>query len=257
MGGGHPRHDTRHLLVGGRSPVHRVAAHAKLVALAVFATSVAATPRHAMWAFALDAALLATVAGVARIPIATLVRRALVVSPVLVVAVLVPFIGDGPRADVGPITVSADGLWAAWNIAAKATLGATASILLTATTPIPDLLEGMTRLRVPRPVVSIIAFMIRYLDLLAEQLHRMRQSMTARGHDPRWLWQARPIAAAAGTMFVRTYERGERIHYAMLARGFTGHMPDVDPRPVRAWQWLAACTPPSLAAGAALLAHAR
>ncbi|HRE03653.1 MAG TPA: CbiQ family ECF transporter T component, partial [Ilumatobacteraceae bacterium] len=48
---------------------------------------------------------------------------------------------------------------------------------------------------------------------------------------PRWLWQARPIAASLGTLFVRSYEHGERVHLAMLSRGFTGSMPSLDDDP--------------------------
>ena len=64
--------------------------------------------------------------------------------------------------------------------------------------------------------------------------------MTARCHDPRWLWQARPLASSVGVLFVRSYERGERVHQAMLARGFTGTMPDLDDRHATAGDWLAA-----------------
>ena len=89
---------------------------------------------------------------------------------------------------------------------------------------------------------------------LADQLGRMRQAMVARCHDPRWLWQARPIAASAGALFVRSYERGERIHQAMLARGFTGSMPDLDDRHATAGDWLAALAPAALATIALVVA---
>ena len=142
------------------------------------------------------------------------------------------------------MSLSVDGLWAAFNIAAKAFIGASASIVLAATTPVTGLLEGFTRLRVPRVLISIVAFMIRYLDLLVGQLGRMRTAMVARAHDPRWLWQAKPIASSAGALFVRSYERGERVHQAMLARGYTGVMPDIDSRPHTGTQWWAAVVVP-------------
>jgi len=117
-------------------------------------------------------------------------------------------------------------LWAGGAVAAKTVLGATASVVLASTTPVPDIIGGLGRLRVPAALIAIVAFMLRYVDLLADQLRRMRTAMVARCHDPRWLWQARPIATSLGTLFVRTYERGERVHQAMLARGFTGTLPD-------------------------------
>jgi cobalt/nickel transport system permease protein len=64
--------------------------------------------------------------------------------------------------------------------------------------------------------------------------------MIARGYDPRWLSQARPIASSAGALFVRSYERGERVHAAMLARGFTGEMPMLERSPATASQWIGA-----------------
>jgi cobalt/nickel transport system permease protein len=252
MGSGHHA-GVHQLFVPGASAVHRLQPEAKLVALVVFVSAVALTPRHAVWAFVVDAAVLLVVAAVAGIPFAVLGRRALVVVPFLAVAALVPVIGDGPRTTVGPLALSTDGLWAAWNIAAKALLGATASVLLTATTPIPALLTGMARLRVPRPVVAIVSFMVRYLDLIADQFHRMRRAAAARGHDPRWLWQARPIAASAGTLFVRTYERGERIHQAMVARGFTGHLPDLHPATDRRAGWPTALLAPAVAVAATVI----
>lgn len=69
--------------------------------------------------------------------------------------------------------------------------------------------------------------MLRYLEVITGELGRMRRAMTARGYDPRWLWQAKPIAASAGALFIRSYERGERVHAAMLARGWDGTMPDL------------------------------
>lgn len=254
MGGGHAPNKIHDLLISGESSVHRLPPDVKLVALVGFVSSIAMTPRHAVWAFGVYAAILAAVTAIARVPIAVIGRRLLIVAPFLMAAALVPFIGDGPQTKVGPFHLSTDGLWAAWNICAKALLGATASILLTSTTPIPDLLVGMTRLRVPRPVVSIVAFMVRYLDLLADQFQRMRLAMAARGHDPRWLWQARPVASAAGTLFVHAYERGERTHQAMLARGFTGHMPDLDTPTRSSGAWLTALGPAALAVSVCIVA---
>jgi cobalt/nickel transport system permease protein len=74
-------------------------------------------------------------------------------------------------------------------------------------------------------LTAIAAFMIRYLDVIAGELRRTRIAMSARGYDPSWIAQIRPLAAAAGALFIRSYERGERVHQAMLARGFVGEFP--------------------------------
>jgi cobalt/nickel transport system permease protein len=97
---------------------------------------------------------------------------------------------------------------------------------------------------VPSVLVAIAGFMVRYLELIAGELGRMRIAMTSRGHDPRWLWQARPIATAAGALFIRSYERGERVHSAMVSRGFTGEMPRFGGTRAVARQWVAGLVGP-------------
>jgi len=257
MRGGHAlghRGGLSHLHVPGTSPLHRLAPEAKLAGLLGFVVAVALTPRHAVVAFAAHAVVLLVVVALSRLRPRLVLVRLTAIVPFVAFALFVPFIATGEQVTVLGVSVSEDGLWATWNIVAKATIGATAGIVMAATTPVPDILHGLTRLRVPRVMVGIIAFMFRYLDLLADQLGRMRQAMVARCHDPRWLWQARPIAASAGALFVRSYERGERIHQAMLARGFTGSMPDLDDRHATAGDWLAALAPAALATIALVVA---
>ena len=104
----------------------------------------------------------------------------------------------------------------------------------------------MTRLKVPAVFTSIAGFMIRYLGLIVDEIGRMRVAMTSRGYDPRWLWQAKPIAQSAGAMFIRSYERGERVHDAMVARGFRGEMPQLRRRDPTPQEWLLGATLPLL-----------
>lgn len=221
-------HSHRHLHIHGSSPIHRLAPEAKLAGLFAFVLGVALTPRTWVLVFVINAVVAACVVALARLkPRIVLVRLAAII-PFVAFAFTLPFFGDGPGVDVGPFALSTEGLWASWNIVAKAALGATASIVVMATTPIPDVLTGLSRLRVPATIVGIVGFMFRYLDLIVDELARMRRAMSARGYAPRWLWQSAPLASSAGTLFVRTYERGERVHEAMLARGFTGAVPELD-----------------------------
>lgn len=256
--GGHRRESGNHqLLVPGDTPVHGLSAPAKLVGLVLFAVAVALTPRRAVPAFAIDGVVLVAALALARLRARLVLARLTVITPFALLAVTVPFLAEGGhRVDVAGLSLSVDGSWAAWNIVAKATLGATASILVSATTPLPDIIAGLGRLRVPAVIVAIAAFMFRYLDLLIDELHRMRNAMVARCHDPRWLWQARPIAASAGALFVRSYERGERVHLAMSARGYTGTMPALVERPHGRWDGALAITPGVIATTALLTAVA-
>ena len=233
----------RHLHVHGTSPIHRLAPEAKLLGLLGFVVTVAITPRQWMIAFAIDATVLLDVLVAARLTPRVVLGRLTAILPFVAFAFLFPFIGDGETISILEISLSIDGLWASWNVLAKATLGGAASIAVTATTPIPELLTGLSRLRVPAAVVAIIGFMFRYLDLMVDEFGRMRRAMAARAHNPQWLWQSRPLASSAGALFVRTYERGERIHDAMAARGFTGTMPTLSEGRTTQNDWLLAAIP--------------
>ena len=93
--------------------------------------------------------------------------------PFLLFAVLLPILGRDPRVEVLGVSLSEPGLWAAWNIVVKGTIGVAASIVLAATTSIPQVLDGLERLRVPRVIVAITAFMIRYGDVIGDEVRRM------------------------------------------------------------------------------------
>ncbi|MFZ0013368.1 MAG: cobalt ECF transporter T component CbiQ [Acidimicrobiia bacterium] len=233
MGAGH----AHALYVHEHSPLHRVAPEAKIVATLGIVVCVAITPREAVWAFGLFALTIIGLVSVSRVPPRFILARLTAITPFVVFAFFIPFIGTGETTDFLGLDLSVDGLWAAWNILAKAILGASVSIVLTATTEVADIMKGLAILRVPAVLTAIMMFMVRYLELITDELRRMRVAMMARGYDPRWLYQARPIASSAGALFVRSYERGERVHGAMLARGFTGVMPELERRRATKTEW--------------------
>ena len=254
MIGAHPRH----LYLPGSSWLHRLPSQCKIVATVLFVVGVVATRREAIWVFAALAAVLAAIALSARLPPLVLLRRLSVELPFIVFAVFLPFLASGPRTEIGPFTVSSDGLWGAWNILAKGTLGVGASVLLTATTTVPDLIRGLERLRLPRQLVAIVMFMVRYGDVVAAEMHRMRVAHVSRCHDPRWIWQVRVVAQSAGALFVRSFERGERVYLAMLSRGYVGAMPagDSDDHAASRRAWTTSMLLPALAATLALASWA-
>ncbi|MGH8776730.1 MAG: cobalt ECF transporter T component CbiQ [Jiangellaceae bacterium] len=233
MASGHAHLLYRH----GDSLVHRLPAHVKLVSLVAFVLIVVATPRERVWAFAGYVLVLAGVAAAARLPGLFVLRRMVVEVPFVVFALLMPVVSRGDRVDVFGLALSEDGLWSGWNLLAKGTLGVVASIILAATTDARALLLGLQRLRLPARLVEIAAFMVRYVDVVAAEMQRMRVARESRAFEARHLGHARVLAQGAGALFVRTYERGERVHLAMLSRGYAGSMPLLDVRPVDLRTW--------------------
>lgn len=249
MGAGH----AHTLYVHGHTRIHRVPPHVKVAAAVAFVLAVAVTPRSTLWPYAVDAAVLVAVIRAARLRAGFVARRALVVLPFVVFALLIPFVSSGDRIDVLGVPVSQEGLVAAAHVLAKALLGVTTSIVLAGTTELPRILAGLDRLRVPPVLTQIAGFMLRYLEVVGGELRRMRTSMTARGYDPRWITQARPVAAASGALFVRSYERGERVHRAMLARGYDGTMPRLHDDTATADDWVRGLAPAAVALAASLI----
>ncbi|WP_116952685.1 cobalt ECF transporter T component CbiQ [Jiangella endophytica] len=250
MSGGHGHS----LYRPGDSPAHRLPAHVKLLALLTFVLVVVATPREQYWAFGAYAVLLGVVAAVARVPAGVIVRRMVVELPFVVFALLLPIVSQGPRVDVLGLSLSEHGLLTGWNILAKGSLGVVASILLAATTDVRALLAGLQRLRVPDRLVEIASFMIRYADVVTGDMRRMRIARESRGFEARHLGHARVVAQGAGALFVRSYERGERVHLAMLSRGYAGAMPLTSTADVSRADWLRGAALPLAAAVVALTA---
>jgi len=244
------------LYLDRESPVHRLPPEVKVVATVVFTVAVVATPREAFWAFGVYAALIAAVAAVARVPARWLLTRSLIELPFVLFAFAMPFMGTGERITWLGLSLSVDGLYGGWNILAKGTLGVLASLLLAATTTTRDLIVGLDRLRCPRVLTQIATFMLRYLDVLVGEARRMRVARLSRGDDPRFLWQVRGLAAGIGALFLRAFERGERVYLAMLSRGYAGHMPAPwrEMGAATAGQWAAAAVLPVAAAGVAVVA---
>ncbi|MEW2631694.1 cobalt ECF transporter T component CbiQ [Streptomyces sp. NPDC048389] len=249
MGAGH----AHKLYRPGQSAVHALPAHCKLIAVLCFVLVVVSTPREAVWAFGLYAVLLGAVAAVARIPAGFLLKRLLIEIPFVAFALLMPFVVPGERTEVLGVSLSVPGLWGAWNILAKGTLGVAASVILASTTELRSLLLGLQRLRLPSLLVQIASFMIRYGDVVADEMRRMSIARRSRGFEARGVRHWSVLAKPAGALFIRSYERGERVHLAMVSRGYTGTMPVLDEVRATRAQWSSAAALPVTALAVCLL----
>jgi cobalt/nickel transport system permease protein len=187
--------------------------------------AVVATPRELFWPFGLLALIVLVVWQVARIPLRWVLPRMLIEAPFVVLAVLLPFAEGGERVQVAGLQLSVAGLYAAWGIVIKGSLGVAASLTVAATTTARELPVALSRLRVPAVIVSVLTLMIRYIDVLAAEARRMRMARVSRGDSPRMLHQIGATAKGVGALFLRSYERGERVYLAMLSRGFDGRVP--------------------------------
>jgi cobalt/nickel transport system permease protein len=209
----------------GHSWLHRAPAHLKLLCLLVFMFAVVATPRDWYPVFAVHLLVLLGLVARSGVPPLYLAKRMLVELPFVVFALLLPVVATGPRVEVLGLSLSEHGLVGAWALLVKGTLGVLASLLLAATTEPRAMLAGLERLHLPQQLVQIMAFMIRYLDVVTEEMRRMHVARESRGFSARNPKHWPVVARSAGALFIRSYERGERVHLAMLSRGYDGRMP--------------------------------
>ena len=216
MGAGHGHRLHFH----GHSLVHRAPAQLKLIALLGFVLVVVATPREWYPAYAGFLGVLAVVILVSRVPPTYLLKRMVIEVPFVLFAILVPFVATGPRTEVLGLSVSEPGLVAAFALLAKGSLGVLASLTFAATTEVQDILDALRRMRMPDLLVQIMGFMIRYLDVVTADLGRQLVAMRSRGCNPRSPRHWPVLARSLGALFIRSYERGERVHLAMLSRGY-------------------------------------
>ncbi len=225
------------LFVHADTPLHRMAPQVKIVSALLMLFAMVATPRESFWAFAVYAVVLISLVALSRIPIRFLLSRMIVLVPFAVLAVLFPLVGPPPTVEVLGLQLSEAGLWDMWNLLVKAGLGLVTAVVLGATTEVADFVRGMSALRVPGLVTSILGFMVRYVDVIIGDLSRMRLALASRGHQSRGVRDWAPYGRASGTLFIRTYERGERIYLAMESRGYSGDMPESARVPASTGEW--------------------
>jgi cobalt/nickel transport system permease protein len=218
-------------------------ARAKIVCMLAVVFVAVSTPPEAWQAFVAYGGLLVLFGMVGRVPWFRLGRRLVIVLPfILLVLVFLPFMrpdfSQGEHwVKVLGIRVSSHSLLVIQNVLLKSTTSLCALMLLSATTSFQSLLRGFERLRVPQVFVETVAFAWRYLFVLREEAQRMLRARDARAWRGRWLWQAWTIGLMIGTLFVRSYERAERVYQAMKARGYHGHSHTYFDRPLSRPDW--------------------
>jgi cobalt/nickel transport system permease protein len=215
----------------GNSIIHRLDPRTKLIAALVFIALVVLIPYASWLTYGLYFMVVAALVIISRVPAAYIFTRSLVIVPfVLMVALFIPFFKEGTEAFSFNIvnwhlSVSYEGLETLGSVMAKSWLSILFLILLTSTTTFSNILKALEHLKIPRVLVMIMSFMYRYIFVLTDEVMRMKQARDSRnfGNGGKRLWQIKTVGNMIGTLFIRSYERGERVYAAMTARGFDGH----------------------------------
>lgn len=196
------------------SPLARADSLAKVCAALSTVLVISVFPAGLGWRNAAVLALLAALLWLARVPLRYLLRRCFAATPFIALAAAMPVVSAVPSgADLA--------LAVAWKAYAAILLLS----LLAATTALEDIVDSLRRLGAPRGLALTAVLMHRYLFVLLEEWQRTARARECRSGGRLRRGRARIWANQAATVFVRGWDRAERVAQAMLTRGFHGRFP--------------------------------
>ncbi len=235
-----------------QSPIHDLDPRVKLVLTLAFILTAALVPSGAWPAYILLLAIILSIDLLSELGVRYILQRALLALPFVLAALPVIFTMAGPplfQFAIGKWTITASqaGLERFISVSLKSWVSVQAAIVLASSTPFPDLLLAMRAIKIPRLLVAIFGLMWRYLFVLVDEAIRLLRARSARSgsSDPdskktggSLIWRARVTGGMAGNLFLRGFERSDRIYMAMLSRGYDGEVRALPLPPLKSAQWV-------------------
>lgn len=228
------------LYAHGASPIHRMDARVKVILTLAFILSLNLVPYNAWPAYVLFLTIVLSATLFSRLGIGFVLKRAMLALPFMLAAVPLIFTGPQPRQELEllglALSYSPQGAERFASIALRSWISVQAAVLMAATTRFADLLTALQQIRVPRLFVAVIGLMWRYLFVISEEVTRMLRARSSRSATAASAagtrkaggsvaWRARVTGGMAGSLFLRSLERSDRVYAAMLSRGYNGQQP--------------------------------
>jgi cobalt/nickel transport system permease protein len=210
-------------------------ARVKIIFTLVFIFALNFLPQNAWPGFILFFSLLLSAIIVSQVDKRKIFRRSLIAIPFVLSALPLVFWGSVPLINFDvfglfTIPISISGTERCLSIVVKAWISVLAALILTSTTDTQDLISGFRQLRVPAILISVVELMWRYLFVMVDEVTRLirarnsRSTVVNHGHHVGGtvIWRAEVTGNMAGSLFLRSIERSERVYAAMLSRGYNG-----------------------------------
>ena len=232
------------------SVIHRLDPRVKILGTVGIILSNVLLPDGAWFAFTLTFIAILVLVSLSNVRVSYVLKRSLIALPFVLVAISILFTLPGNTLLTinifsWELNLTDTGLLRFTSILIRAWLSVQAAILLTATTRFPDIAHGLRHLKIPLILIAILSFMYRYLFVLSEEAQRLLQGRAARSASlpnspkPPVTWQAKNAGNMVGQLFLRSYERSDRVYNAMVARGFKGQFLTLTPHTMQSVDWLA------------------
>ena len=203
---------------------HRLTPRSRVLCVLLFVFAIALTPNGRWWTWAIYGSAIALIILASRVRLSILFKRVAVESVFIGVVILGSLFRGGGQVvfQWGWIQITTEGLTVLGSVSLKAVLSLLILNTLILTTSIPALLHALAALKMPPLLIAIIASMYRYIAVLIDEFNAMQRAARSRNLMSNPKRQRIIVGNMFGSLFIRTYERGERVHQAMLARGYQG-----------------------------------
>ncbi len=207
------------------SPVHRLDPRAKIISFLAALLIIVSEPRGEVQSFLFYYVLIGALVWISRIPVRFLLKRCLIVAPIVLMAAGLMLVSGSPIAE-GAIGHPHGGrVLLSLSIALKAFAAVILLTLLTSTERFHRLLEGMRALKMPALLGVLSAFMYRYAFIISDEMLRTSRARLSRTPGRLNTSRFTVYGHQAATIFVRSWERSQTVYNAMCSRGFTGRFP--------------------------------
>ncbi|MBO3458599.1 cobalt ECF transporter T component CbiQ [Aetokthonos hydrillicola Thurmond2011] len=206
------------------TPWHKLTPRIRILCTVLFVFAIVLTPNGHWWTWGIYGLTILNLVWLSQVTLIVLVKRLAVEFSFIGVVLLGTLFRDGGKVlwSWGSLKITTLGLTILGSVTLKAMLSLLILNVLTLTTSVPVLLQSMIELRIPPLLVAILSSMYRYIGVLVGEFNAMRRAAASRNLMSNKRWQRLVMGNMIGSLFIRTYGRGERVYYAMISRGYQG-----------------------------------
>lgn len=208
----------------GNSIIHRLDPRTRIIFATTYCFVVAVSNQFpVLLAAVLISAALIIIGG---LPVKEIAKRLVLVNGLIVLLwIVVPLTyGGEPLYQVGGLGLSREGVVLSARITLKSNAILLAFIALIATMTFATLGHAMKQLRIPPKIIHLLLMNYRYIFVIEQEYQRLLRAAKIRGFQPKTnLHTYRTYAYVIGMLLVRAVSRAQRVHQAMLCRGFRGN----------------------------------
>ncbi|MCM8781790.1 MAG: cobalt ECF transporter T component CbiQ [Candidatus Omnitrophica bacterium] len=190
------------------TPLHKIDARLKVILLVGFLLLIVLSPLKYILLFLLYILGVIALIYLSKVPVKFIFKRVIEIIPFIVVIAF-------------SVLFREKGYILFLSCALKAILAMLLVLVILSTTKFTQLLGALRQLKTPKLVINLLSFMYRYLFLLEDQFLTTQSAYESRNINNRNDFiKVKVLSNILGTLFIRTYERAEKVYLAMCARGY-------------------------------------